>query len=290
MAKKVLCMGSINIDLVMYMDKLPQDGETIITDNFQTFPGGKGGNQAAAAASLGADVRFFTKLGGDSFSEYLLNEQVSRGVNIDGIVIEKSSTAGIAMIRVNSAGQNSISFTPGANCLLTPEDVRQNEEIFNGCDILLITLEIRTDTVYEAIRLAKSKGMIVVLDPAPAPEDGIPDDIARLVDFVKPNETEVELLTGITVDSEASTEMALEALKNMGFKTPIISLGSEGAVSVVEGRPIKIAPLSVYTSVLCSENKLLPKRPQISLSFCPLFLDLSKGTFLLLSVLLKRFK
>ncbi len=245
MAKTVLCMGSINIDLTMYMKKLPADGETIITDNFQTFPGGKGGNQAATAATLGANVKYFTKLGADSFSKQLLQEQTARGVNIDSVIIDEASTAGIAMIRVDENGQNSISFTPGANALLTPEDVRQNSHVFDGCDILLITMEIPKDTVYEAIKLAKSKGMLVILDPAPAPAGGIPDEIAKLVDYTKPNETEAELLTGVKVCDEASARKALNKLMEKGFRTPIISLGNRGALTVVDGEPFFVEPIRV---------------------------------------------
>lgn len=245
MAKTVLCMGSINIDLTMYMKKLPADGETVVTDNFQTFPGGKGGNQAATAAALGANVRFFTKLGRDAFSKQLMDEQIKRGVDVSSIILDDNSTAGIAMIRVDENGQNSISFTPGANALLTPEDVLKHSQVFDGCDILLITMEIREDTVYQAIKMAKSKGMIVILDPAPVPAGGVPDEIAMLVDYTKPNETEAEILTGVQVVDEASAKKALAVLLKKGFKTPIISLGSQGALTEMNGAPFFIDPIKV---------------------------------------------
>ncbi len=245
MAKTILCMGSINIDLTMHMKKLPRDGETIVTDNFETYPGGKGGNQSATAATLGANVKYFTKLGGDDFSKQLLEEQTKRGVDVSSVIIDNDSTAGIAMIRVDEHGQNSISFTPGANNLLTPDDVLANTEIFDGCDILLITMEIKKETVYEAIKVAKSKGMMVILDPAPAPSEGIPDEIAKLVDYTKPNETEAEILTGIKVTDDTSATKALDVLKSKGFKNCIISLGGSGAVSEVNGTIFKISPIKV---------------------------------------------
>lgn len=243
--KRILCMGSINIDLVMFMKQFPSPGETILTDNFQTFPGGKGGNQAVTAARLGGTVTYFTKLGNDGFSQELISKQKEASVNIDPILIEEGATAGIAMIWVDESGQNSISFTPGANRLLTPADVQTNAQVFDQADILLITMEIQTETVYEAIRLAKSKGLIVVLDPAPAPAGGIPNEIAALVDYTKPNETEAEILTGIKVEDEASAKLALDALKAKGFQTPIVSLGSEGAVTYVDQGFYRIEPIPV---------------------------------------------
>lgn len=230
---KIVNMGSINIDLNMYGSKLPKPGETVVSDRFETYPGGKGGNQAVAASTLGADVKYFTKLGTDDFSNQLIESQKKAGVLMDDVIIAEGETAGIAMIMVDENAQNCIMFTPGANLLLTPDEVREHEEVFDGYDILQITMEIRTDTVYEAIKLAKAKNMIVILDPAPAPREGIPKEIAELVDFVKPNETETEILTGITLTDEASVEKALYSLRNHGFKMPIITLGEQGAYTFI---------------------------------------------------------
>ena len=228
-------MGSINIDLVMYASDIPRPGETIVTDNFQTFPGGKGGNQAVTASLLGGDVRYFTKLGTDDFSKQLTEAQENCGVSMENVIYVDGATAGIAMIMVDKRAQNSILFTPGANRLLTPEDIRASADVFDGCDILEITMEIQTETVYEAIRMAKSKNMTVVLDPAPAPKEGIPSEIAKLVDFVKPNETEAEILTGIPVTDMDSAINALNALQTIGFKNPIISMAEKGALTVLDG-------------------------------------------------------
>ena len=239
MAKRILMMGSINIDLTMYADALPKPGETIKTDNFSTFPGWKGGNQAAAAAKLGEDVRYLTKLGDDMFSNTLIESQRSYGVDTSHIIIEKGNTAGIAMIMVNREAQNSIMFTPGANSALTPEDVRANQDAFDGCDFLEITMEIRTDTVYEAIRIAKEKGMQVILDPAPAPPEGIPADILPLIDYMKPNETETEILTGIKVVSTEDAYHALDILRSRGVRNPVVSLGKDGFAAYLDpdGKP-----------------------------------------------------
>ena len=177
---EILCMGAINMDLVMFMDHLPVPGETVITDNFSTFPGGKGGNQAVAASLLGGKVSFFGKLGGDEFSDQLVDSLQERGVGIDSILRAADLTAGIAIIRVDSAGQNSISFTPGANARLTPEEVEQNASLFTPGKILLVTMEIDPDTAHAAIRMAKKNGMTVILDPAPPPRAGFPTDIPAM--------------------------------------------------------------------------------------------------------------
>lgn len=243
--KKILCMGSINIDLVMYMDRMPMPGETLVTDNFRKFPGGKGGNQAAAASILGGDVVCFTKLGDDEFSRLLIQEQKAGGVDMNHVLVQPGETAGIAMIRVDGKGQNSISFTPGANRLLTPEDVRTNQKLFTMCQILLITMEIDCRTVYEAVRIAKEHGMTVILDPAPAPIGGIPEEIAHMVDYVKPNETEAETLTGIRVTDRDSAIAALKALKQMGFKSPIVTLAGQGAVTYMDERPLYVPSFQV---------------------------------------------
>ena len=246
--KKILCMGAINMDMVMYLSHMPVPGESVVTDNFQTFPGGKGGNQASTAAKLGGNVTYFTKLGEDDFSKALVKQQIEFGTDMSHILYDIESTAGIAMIRVDETGQNSISFTPGANQLLTPEDVKNHEELFENCDILLITMEISLDTVYEAIRMANEKNMTVILDPAPAPEKGIPKEIARMVDFVKPNETEAQVLTKIPVTNQSQAEQALKALVEYGFKNPIITLGKEGAITYIDGNICRI-PIPTVESV-----------------------------------------
>jgi ribokinase len=238
-------MGSINIDLTMFMGHLPVPGETIVTDNFSTYPGGKGGNQAATAAQLGGSVKFFTKLGDDDFSKLLLQKQKDCGVNVDRVMIMKGETAGIAMIRVDELGQNSISFTPGANKLLSPQDVIENKLLFKESDILLITMEIDTATVYQAIKIAKEYGLIVVLDPAPAPAQGIPEDIAKMVDYVKPNESEAEILTGIRVSDTEKAKQALLTLQSHGFSFPILTLGKDGVMADVDGKTMLIKPYDV---------------------------------------------
>jgi len=247
MENQILCMGSINIDLVMYMDKMPEPGETIVTDNYQTFPGGKGGNQASAASLLGGKVKYFTRLGSDNFSQELTAKQEKNGVSMKNVIYMNNATAGVAMIRVDKKGQNSISFTPGANQLLTPKDVEQNAHIFDNCKFLLITMEIKPETVYKAIEIASKKGLTVILDPSPVPENGIPGEIAELVDYTKPNEMETEALTDIHITGRKSASDALKILKNKGFKNPIITLSDAGALTYLNGNEYFIEPIKVQS-------------------------------------------
>lgn len=245
MSKSILCMGSINIDLTMYMRRMPIVGETVVTDNFATFPGGKGGNQAAVAAAMGGKVRYFTMLGDDDFSAQLTAGLTARGVDMSHVIYRKGETAGIAMIRVDDEGRNSISFTPGANAKLTPEDVMAHPEAFEGCSILLITMEIAPSTVYAAIAMAKAHDMTVIIDPSPVPEGGIPADIWAMIDYAKPNETEAETLTGIPVTDMASAERAYHALTAMGLTHPVISMSDKGAFTMVDGKAVIIEPRKV---------------------------------------------
>ncbi len=244
-AKTILCMGGINIDLVMYMKKMPEVGQTVMTDNFATFPGGKGGNQAAVAATLGGKVRYFTKLGDDDFSKQLTRGLEERGVDMSRVITLAGDTSGVAMIRVDEQGRNSISFTGGANAKLTPADVREHADVFDGCDILLITMEIQTETVYEAIRLAKEKRMTVVIDPSPVPAGGLPREICKLIDFAKPNELEAEEITGVPVKDMQSAQEACSIMSTLGFGHPIISMSSQGAFTMIDQNPFILKPMQV---------------------------------------------
>ncbi len=241
----ILCMGAINMDLVMFMEHMPKPGETIITDNFHTFPGGKGGNQAVSASALGGKVRFLGKLGTDAFSDDLLKSMSARGVDVSPVLRIPQETAGVAMIWVDAHSQNSIAFTPGANALLTPEDIRRNESVFVQNRILLVTMEIGAENVCEAIRIAKRKGMYVILDPAPAPDAPFPKDVPAMVDIVKPNETEAAAITGVKVVDFQSAEVALKVLLSMGYLKPIITLGEQGALTYTNNRVQRVLPTKV---------------------------------------------
>ena len=243
MKKMIVCMGSVNMDLCMYMQAMPAVGETVRTDNFATYPGGKAGNQAAAAGELGGHVCVLARLGDDSFSSQLTEELRKHGVEDRYLIYEKGATAGIAMIRIDAQGRNSISFTPGANAAISPADVRANADAFEEGGILLITLELPLDTVREAMKLAKERNMQVVLDPSPVPEGGLPADLCAMVDYAKPNEVEAELLSGVPVKDFESAAVACERLMNMGIAHPVISMSDKGAYTCIDGKPVQIAPV-----------------------------------------------
>ncbi|MDR1534762.1 MAG: PfkB family carbohydrate kinase [Planctomycetota bacterium] len=241
---KVICMGGINMDLIMFVDRLPLPGETLVTDSFAEIPGGKGGNQAYAAARMLANTHFFGKLGKDQYSECLLREMLAAGVNMDNVDRDDQVGAGIAMCFVEKSGKNAICFTPGANKRLTPDEIRANAHVFGPGDILLITMEPGRDNVYAAIETAKKRGTFVMLDPAPAESD-IPPHIPALVDIVKPNEMEAGIITGIPVTDVESAGKALRKLLAMGFRTPIVTLGEHGSVIWRDGGYWHIEPIPV---------------------------------------------
>ncbi|MCD8140628.1 MAG: PfkB family carbohydrate kinase [Planctomycetaceae bacterium] len=236
---RVVCMGGINMDLVMFTPRLPRPGESIVTDNFHEIPGGKGGNQAYTVAKMGADTHFFGKLGIDGYSDRLLREMLAVGVNMDNVSRTDATGTGIAMVFVEDSGENALCFNPGANRCLLPDEVRNNPQVFNPGDILLTTMEPGAATVYAAIETAKSRGAFVMLDTAP-PERDIPAHIPPLVDIVKPNETEAEVLTGIVVPDVPAALRALEALREMGFPLPIVTLGDKGCVTCRDGGAVHI--------------------------------------------------
>lgn len=245
MLKKIVCMGSVNMDLCMYMQNMPNVGETIRTDNFATYPGGKAGNQAAAAGALGGNVCVLARLGDDAFSLQLTDELKRHGVQTDFLIYEPNATAGIAMIRIDAQGRNSISFTAGANAAISPQDVLDHQAAFEENGILLITLELPMDTVRAAIHMARERHMLVVVDPSPVPEGGIPSDLCTMIDYAKPNEVEAKLLSGVPVTDFLSAAAACDRLMEMGIAHPIISMSDKGAFTRLHGKDMLFAPKQV---------------------------------------------
>ena len=245
MLKKIVCMGSVNMDLCMYMQSMPSVGETVRTDNFATYPGGKAGNQAAAAGELGGNVCVLARLGDDAFSVQLMEELKRHGVDARFLTYEPGQTAGIAMIRIDAQGRNSSSVPPGANAAISPRDVRTHAEAFEEGGILLITLELPMDTVRAAVSLAKERHMRVVLDPSPVPEGGLPADLCAMIDYAKPNEVEAELLSGVKVMDFDSAARACDRLIAMGIAHPVISMSDKGAFTKLDGKEHRIEAMKV---------------------------------------------
>jgi ribokinase len=225
----ILVVGSLNADLVVRAPRFPQPGETISGEDLQVIPGGKGANQAVAAARLSASVAMLGRLGKDNFGDFLLNNLKSN--NVDSQLIQRDdASTGTATIIVDANGQNSIVLSTGANGKVSIADV-ESASFFNH-KLLLLQLEIPTPTVLSAAQRAKENNVRVILNPAPAKE--IPDELVALADFIIPNETELSLLTGLDVNDIPSAEKAARGLLQRGAKHVIVTLGSKGALIVTK--------------------------------------------------------
>jgi ribokinase len=223
----VLVIGSLNADLVVKSPRFPQPGETISGDDLQIIPGGKGANQAVAAARQGVKTTMVGRVGSDSFGPFLVDNLKSNDVDTSQ-VLKTDSATGTAIIVVDANGQNSIVLSPGANGMVTPADV--DSASFSNSGLLLLQLEIPTPTVLRAAQRAREHGMQVILNPAPA--KSLPVELLSNVDILIPNESELALLTGLPVTDASSAEVAAKEILKQGVKTVIVTLGSKGALLV----------------------------------------------------------
>ncbi|HEY5714834.1 MAG TPA: ribokinase [Psychromonas sp.] len=223
---KLVVLGSVNADHVLQVPSFPRPGETLHGSGYAVIPGGKGANQAVAAARLGADVAFIACVGDDSFGINIRDAFKADGMNVDAVMVEKNTPTGIAMIQVAATGENSICISGEANNCLTPARVKPFEYLIQEAEMLLMQLETPIATIKSAAETAHSAGTLVVLNPAPA--QPLSDQLLKLVDIITPNETEAEQLTGIQVTDLSSAQQAADALHNKGIKTVMITLGSEG--------------------------------------------------------------
>lgn len=231
---KIVVVGSSNTDMVIKMDRLPGPGETIIGGDFIMAAGGKGANQAVAAARLGGDVTFVARVGVDMFGEQAKENFKNEGINTGFIVEGKESPSGVALIFVDQNGENSIAVASGANSKLSEKDVAAAESKIVAAGVMLLQLETPLDTVRYAARLASEKNVKVILNPAPARE--LDDELLWNVTLLTPNETEAELLTGVKVDDEQSAAQAAGVLRDKGVSTVIITMGAKGSLLVTDAR------------------------------------------------------
>jgi len=224
--KKICVLGSINIDLVTKAIEFPIPGETIPGIEFNTFPGGKGANQAVAASKLGAEVIFLGKIGNDVFGEMALSALIEAKVDTRYIKKEDIST-GVASITVNKSGQNSIICVPGANGMIDVAYVKANKKAIDDADILMLQLEIPIETVEWAAQYAFTNNKLVILDPAPARK--LSKALLSNCSFITPNETELEIISEIKVLNVDSLESAKQALIQQGVSTIVHKCSSKGA-------------------------------------------------------------
>jgi len=223
----ILVIGSLNEDLVVRAPRFPAPGETISGEDLAIIPGGKGANQAVAAARQGAKVSMVGRVGDDSFGPALTQNLQTNNVDTSRVITDPSAT-GTAIIVVDADGQNSIVLSPGANGKVTPADV--DVVSFQDAKMLLLQLEIPLETVIHAASVARQNGLRVILNPAPA--QSIPDSLLADVDILVPNESELQLLTGMPVTDTDSAKSAAQNLLEKGVKTVIVTLGSNGALLV----------------------------------------------------------
>ena len=232
--KKILVVGSINMDLTTIAPRIPKIGETIFGNGFSTQPGGKGANQAVAVAKLGGNVTFFGAVGNDLYGKRLTDNLAKCNVSFCGETIEDVSS-GVAVITVVD-GDNCIIITPGANNCVTPDIIRNNEHLFEEADYVLMQLEIPMESVSEAAKLGKKHGCTVVLNPAPYVD--MPEELLGCIDLIVPNEHEAHNMTGIYPEDEESCKKAIESIKAKGIRNAAITLGEKGSVYSENGEYI----------------------------------------------------
>ena len=241
---KIIVAGSLNMDLVVQAPKIPIPGETVLGHDFGTFPGGKGANQAVAAARQGAEVTFVGRVGADAFGEQLLAGLGSEGIETRWIGTDSNAPTGVALITLDAEGQNSIVVASGANHQLLPEHISAAKRAFSEADLLLLQLETPLPTVMAAARRAKLLGLKVVLNPAPA--QPLPQELMALVDVLIPNESETALLTGMSIDSLQEAATAAQELLTFGVDCVVMTLGDQGALIVQPDQaPIQVPSYQV---------------------------------------------
>jgi len=233
----VLVIGSANMDLVVTAERFPDPGETVFGKKFQMFPGGKGANQAVAAAKLGMKTFFIGKFGNDQFHKILTESMSKDGVSLEHTFIDEKESTGVAFIIVNREGQNEIVVISGSNMKLYPSDIESKKEVFKKCSVVLCQLEIPLETVMRTAELAQKNKAIFILNPAPAMQ--LPEELLKKTGYLTPNENELELLTGIKIVDYDSIERAAKSLVKRGVKNIIVTLGSKGALFVDKDRKIK---------------------------------------------------
>jgi ribokinase len=224
----IIVFGSINLDLVTRTHRLPKPGETLAGISFVTASGGKGANQAVSAAKLGMTTWMIGRVGGDRFGQELLESLQQSGVKCDRILIDESTTSGIATIAVENSGENTIIIVPGANDRVNESDCDRLTDLLPDAAALLLQLEIPLPAVLTAAKKAQNAGVPVILDPAPARE--LPPELYSLIDIITPNETELSILTGIAVRDIETARKAITELQKRGVRTAIAKLGAKGVL------------------------------------------------------------
>lgn len=244
MSKKIGVVGSNMVDLITYVDRMPGPGETLEAPTFEMGCGGKGANQAVAAARLGAEVMMVTRVGDDVFADNTIRNLASFGVDTRHVVKVAGKSSGVAPIFVEQSGENSILIVKGANADLLPVEVDKAAADLKECGLILMQMEVPVETVYHTIEFAAQNGIETILNPAPAAANLDPERI-RQVTFLVPNESELALLSGLPTDTDEDIVSAARSLIAHGIRTVIVTLGGRGARMITSNEIVNIEPVKV---------------------------------------------
>src|SRR5579862_2331607 len=239
----IVVIGSSNTDMVIKTDHLPGPGETILGGTFLMKPGGKGANQAVAAARMGGNISFICKTGMDIFGKRSVRLLQDEGIDTSLLISDPELPSGVALITVDKNGENCIVVASGANANLSSSDLLPALKVISESSLVLMQLEIPLETVSHVAAFAFEKNIPVILNPAPACD--LPDILLRNITILTPNKTEAEMLTGIRIDDVPSAKQAAQKIKDRGVKTVIITLGSKGALVFDKNVFTEIPALSV---------------------------------------------
>ncbi len=249
MPASIVVIGSLNMDFVFAVERLPLPGETILGRNFRMIPGGKGANQAFAAARLaaaGTAVRMMGRIGADAFGNILKANLSEAGADVSPVLETASEATGVACIHVDDAGQNSITVAAGANAALSVADIDSERWALAGARCVLLQLEIPLDTVAEGLREARRVSATCILDPAPA--RALPQEILQLIDIATPNETEACLLAGVQPSRLNPADAAVlgHRIRELGVRSVVVKLGDQGCVYCGPDRTFASPPFAVH--------------------------------------------
>lgn len=242
--KDILVVGSLNMDFVLNVQKIPLPGETLITDDYTLIPGGKGANQAYALGKLGTSVGLIGATGNDEYAKIMLENLSSAGVLVSGVKKIDAVHTGNAFIVVDDNGENSIVVASGANGKLTKEMIDESINLLENAKIIIMQLEIPVEVVTYVAKKAKQLGKLVILDPAPARSD-LPIELLENVDIIKPNETELRTLSNTSLEKEEDIVLAARELQKKGVKNIIVTLGAKGSILITKDVVKKFEALNV---------------------------------------------
>lgn len=235
--KKILVIGSVNIDISVTATSFPKKGETIIGNSLKYSYGGKGANQAITCGKLGADVKFLACVGDDSKGREVVEYLGNNGVDVSKIKFSRINPTGTAIITIDSNGDNNIVVIQGANAECDAKYLEENENEFSNCDIVLLQMEIPIDAIEKAIILASKHGKQIILNPAPANND-LNKSLYKYIDYMTPNETECAIMS----DGEVDLNKAIKKIKDLGVKNVIVTLGEEGSMLYKNEKDITKVP------------------------------------------------